>query len=67
MYNIYGIPPFKRPRGLTFCKKSAKRLYYFVHFCLEKNNFWGLKGGGAFMRGGGRKIRGLRYALFRYE
>jgi len=27
---IYRIPPFKRPRGVTFCKKSAKRLHIIL-------------------------------------
>ena len=49
-YTVY--PRFNAPGGVTFCKKSAKRPYYFVNFCLEKNKFWGLKGGGGYWSGG---------------
>jgi len=47
------IPPFKCPRGLTFCKKSAKRLFIlFCQFLLGKKLILGPEGGEAFIRVG---------------
>ena len=35
------------PRGRYISQKICKKTsYYFVNFCLEKNNFWGQKGDG---------------------
>ena len=38
--------------ALHFAKNLQKDFsYYFVNFCLEKNNFWGLKGVGRLLEG----------------
>jgi len=49
---IYCIPLFKCPWGHYILQKICKKTsYYFVNFCLEKNNFWDLKGGGRILEG----------------
>ena len=60
----YRIPMFKRPPGLYILQKICKKTsYYFVNFCLKKNNL-GAWRGGAFIRGGGALNLGYTVHMF---
>jgi len=62
----YHIPLFlNAPGGITFCIKSAKRLFIlFCQFLLGKKNIWGPEGGGGVYKSGG--VKSGVYGIFMY-